>query len=346
MIPQISRCSHGAVRRSEDAGFTGEPNCLRTTPAFASLRRGRRTPLQRTHGFTLAKQRERASAFTLAELLIATGITVIIVVMLGLMLTSLLSTASHATERVDAFRDARAAMQLIERDLRNLVRTQWSPDPFSSPAPSPCAAPAVQTTPATLPAAYFALDNRYADPAAGNQQLYALITSTTTALQGDVCAVGYYCRWDDQLHAYSLRRFFRGSGDTLAILQGVASYAGDSVLYTPSDSDPVLAAYIWNFNITLYDVAGRRYTTCPNPTSPGCDPNNNIYPCICDSSATSPRLLPAAVEISFNTISPQAARTVMSVSSSPTDWMDTTTQNYQRLILPHVYQFRSRINLP
>src|SRR2546421_1463567 len=97
-------------------------------------------------------ERRRSGAFTLAELLIATGITVIIVVMLGLMLTSLLSTASPATERVDAFRDARAALQMIERDLRNLVPTQWSPDPFSIPTPPPATA-----QPLTLPAAYFAL---------------------------------------------------------------------------------------------------------------------------------------------------------------------------------------------
>jgi hypothetical protein len=56
--------------------------------------------------------------------------------------------------------------------------------------------------------------------------------------------------------------------------------------------------------------------------------------------------LPAAIEISFNAMSSQAAHAVMSVTSSPNDWMDTTTQNYQRLIAPHAYQFRSRINLP
>lgn len=279
--------------------------------------------------FTLPTQRVRASAFTLAELLVATGVTAGMVLMLGWMLGSLMSSASHANERVDAFRDARAALQMIERDLRNVVRTQWTPDPFTNPTPLPCQASGVTTTAVTLPAAYFALDNRYADPAAGNQQLYALIASTTTASQGDVCAVGYYCRWDDQLHAYSLRRFFKRFSP--ADMQGWGSYAGDSVLYSPGPGDPVLAAYVWNLNITLYDVAGNPSTT---------------YPCICDSSATSPRLLPAAIEISFNTISPQAARTVMSVSSSPSDWMDTTTQNYQRLILPHVYQFRSRINLP
>src|SRR5437870_10336049 len=188
----------------------------------------------RSHrGFTFAKQRERVSAFTLVELLIATGITVAMVLMLGWMLGSLMSTASHATQRVDAFRDARAALQVMERDLRNLVRTQWT----------------TPTQPQTLPTAYFALDNIYtADPVAGNQQLYALVSAKTTASSGDVCAVGYYCRWDDQLHAYTLRRFFRQF--SLADMQAWGSYAADSVLYVPGASDAVLAAYVWNLKIT------------------------------------------------------------------------------------------------
>ena len=260
--------------------------------------------------------------------------------MLGWMLGSLMRTSSHATARVDAFRDARAALQLIERDLRNVIRTQWNPDPFTNQTLVPCAASTVSTTPMTLPAAYFALDtlcgptftdncDPYTDPATRNQQLWALVADRTSPSSGDVCTVGYYCRWDDQLHAYSLRRFFRNI-NVQQVLQGL-TYATESVLYTPGSSDAVLAAYIWNLKITLYDAAGNQY----NPPQ-----------CICDSSATSPRQLPAAIEISFNAMSPQAARTVMSVSSAPNDWMDTTTQNYQRLILPNAYQFRSRINLP
>src|SRR5207253_1209381 len=80
--------------------------------------------LRSHYGFTLTKQRERVSAFTLVELLIATVITVAMVLMLGWMLGSLMSSATHTTQRVDAFRDARAALQVMERDLRNLVRTQ------------------------------------------------------------------------------------------------------------------------------------------------------------------------------------------------------------------------------
>src|SRR5438045_8897389 len=109
------------------------------------------------------KRRSRA-AFTLAELLIATGVTAGLVVMLGWMLGSLMRTSSHTTARVDAFRDARAALQMMERDLRNLVRTQWNPDPFTSPAPSPCLASAVSTTALKLPDVFFALGIRYDAP--------------------------------------------------------------------------------------------------------------------------------------------------------------------------------------
>jgi type II secretory pathway pseudopilin PulG len=276
----------------------------------------------------------RRGGFTLVELLIATAITVVIVLMLGLMLGTLMGSASHTTARVDAFRDARAALQMMERDLRNIVRSQWNPDPFTNPTPAPCMPSGVATTGVTLPAAYFALEDRYADPATTtnrNRQLYALIAARTTGSSGDVCAVGYYCRWDDQLHAYSLRRFFRDSTTTFAAMQGAGTYAGDSVLYTPGANDAVLAAYVWNLKLTAYDAAGNSYAT---------------YPCVCDQSANAARLLPAALEISFNAMSPQAARTVMSVSSSPNDWMDTNAPNYQRLIAPHTYQFRSRINLP
>jgi len=271
----------------------------------------------------------RGGGFTLVELLIATGITVAIVLMLGLMLGSLMGSASHATSRVDAFRDARAALQMMERDLRNLVRTQWSPYPFSTPAPTPGT-----VQPLTRPTAYFALDNIYADPATAgnpNQQLYALVAAKTTGSSGDVCAVGYYCQWDNQLHAYTLRRFFRNSAATFTAIQNAGSYAQDSVLYVPGVSDAVMAAYVWNLKITMYNSSGAVI---------------NTYPYICDPDAATPTSLPAAIEISFNAMSPQAAQAVMSVTSSPNDWMDTTTQNYQRLIAPHTYQFRSRINLP
>ena len=295
MLRMFFCCSHASMSHRGSLPPTG--------PWLERLRSHR--------GFTFAKQRERVSAFTLVELLIATGITVAMVLMLGWMLGSLMSSASHTTERVDAFRDARAALQVMQRDLRNLVRTQWT----------------TPTQPQTLPTAYFALHNIYTDPVAGNQQLYALVSAKTTASSGDVCAVGYYCRWDDQLHAYTLRRFFRDSAATFTVMQGAVSYAADSVLYVPGASDAVLAAYVWNLKIKMYDSGGAVI---------------NTYPYICDPDATTPKTLPAAIEISFNAMSPQAARTVMSVTSDPSVWMNMDAN----LVKPHAYQFRSRINLP
>src|SRR5437870_5573426 len=151
LTPRITRmlrmffcCSHGSMSRRGLLPPTG--------PWLERLRSHR--------GFTLAKQRDPESirGFTLAELLIATGITAAMVLMLGWMLGSLMSSASHTTARVDAFRDARAALQMIERDLRNLVRTQWNPDPFTNPTPT--------ATPQaiTKAAAYFALDKVWQDP--------------------------------------------------------------------------------------------------------------------------------------------------------------------------------------
>src|SRR5438034_4426796 len=240
------------------------------------------------------KRRSRA-AFTLVELLIATGITVAMVLMLGLMLGSLMSSASHATERVDAFRDARAALQTIERDLRNLVPTQW--DVRTSPIPTPT------PVPITRAAAYFALKDIYADPATAgnhNQQLYALVAAKTTASSGDVCALGYYRQWDNQLHACSLRRVFRNRTDTFTVLQNaVGGYASDSVLYASAASDAVLAAYIWNFKVTMYNGTGTVI---------------NTYPYICDPNATTPNSLPTAIEIACNAMTPQAARPVITVS--------------------------------
>jgi len=277
-------------------------------------------------GFILPMPRERA--FTLAELLIATGITAIIVVLFGTMLGSLLNTASRANQRIDAFREARAALQMIERDFSNLVPTQWNPDPFTNPPPA-------TTQPVTRPAAYFALDKRwqdaandpYSDPANGNQnrQMFGLI-ATKSSPPGDMCAVGYYCRWEG--NRYTLRRFFRDSAHTFSALQNAVSYAADSDLYDLNAADArndVVAAYVWKFNVIMYKSDGTLIST---------------YPYICDQSATVPTLLPAAIEISFNAMSPQAARTVMSVSSSPADWMNMNVN----LVNPHTYQFRTRIN--
>jgi len=257
--------------------------------------------------------------FTVVELLLAATITVVIVVLLGTMFGSLMTTSMRANQRTDAFRDARAALQMMKRDLANLVHAQ--------------------------PSAYFAMTDIYTGDSntstAKNRQLYALCAlknqpaGVAANVAGDMCAVGYYCRWDTD--RYTLRRHFRDSAATFGAFQanGPGNYmaptnAGNpaATLYTPMASDDILATNVWNFQITAYKADGT--TIAPN------------YPLVIDAAGTV--ALPAAVEISFNSMSSEAARTIRSISTSANDWMDPTASNYKRLIAPHVYEFRTRIN--
>lgn len=259
----------------------------------------------------MAFRRNSRFGFTIVELLVAATITVVIVVMLGTMFGSMMKTSMRANQRVDAFRDARAALQMMERDLRNLVRAQ--------------------------PSAYFAMTDVYTDPntsTAKNRQLYALCAlknqpaGVAANAAGDLCAVGYYCSWDTD--RYTLRRYFRDSASTFAAFQknlpGV--YFAPAGLYKPTSADDLLATNVWNLQITAYKADGTVDST---------------YPLVIDPAAPTV-ILPAAIEISFNAMSPEAARTIRSVSTSPDDWMDPAKSNNQRLVAPNAYEFRTRIN--
>jgi type II secretory pathway pseudopilin PulG len=327
------------LRRNTNSGFTLP--MLRERASTLPMPRERSTLRSRR---AIVPPSRDEGGFTLVELMIAAAITVVIVLVLGGMFLSLTNTSMRASQRIDAFRDARAALQTMERDMANLVQL-----PSTLPTPTPT--PPTSAAPAPLKsAAYFALDNVWQDPndpysantGSLNRQVFALIarssltsssstspTPTPTPTSGDLSAVGYYCRWDTD--HYVLCRFFRDSATTFAAMQSnPGTYVPVATLYVPSPNDEVLAAYVWNFNVTLYDGTGAVISA---------------YPYVCDPDAITINPLPAAAEISFNAMSPQAARTVMSVTSSPNDWMNTTTPNYQRLILPHMYQFRTRINL-
>lgn len=272
-------------------------------------------------------RKEQRSGFTLVELLIAVAITVLIVVLLGTMFSSLTSTTSRANQRIDVFRDARAALQMMERDLTGIVRAQQT--------------------------AYLTLDNLWQDGSDAystrtsgtpNLQIFALISAknripgATAAAPGDVCAVGYYCAWDTLKHAYTLRRFFRNSQVTYEAIKGqvngeTLNYITPAMLYTPAATDDILASYVWNLDIRAYKQDGTRDTSYPGNALIVIDPGRPDVVSV------------AAIEVSFNAISPEAARAVTALSTNPADWMNPASQNYIRLIRPNAYEFRTRIQL-
>ncbi len=282
----------------------------------------------------------KAAAFTIVELLIAAAITVIIVVMLGTMFGSLANTASRSNQRIDSFREARAALQMIARDFANLVKVQ--------------------------PAAYFVINTDAAGPDV--RQLNGLVSlknkpaGNPAPIAGDLCAVRYYCAWSN--NAYSLHRYFRDSALTFQTFQskinssnGSLNYVNIDDLYVGSNPiDEVLAAYAWNLQVVAYDSSG----VIINPKA---DVSNHHQttdaPYVCDPSASNPGTLPAAIEVSFDTISQEAARTLLATTATRPDgykvWMIVSNPDpndpsldqklYRTLIQPNIYHFSTRISL-
>ncbi|MEY2484475.1 MAG: hypothetical protein QOH39_123 [Verrucomicrobiota bacterium] len=284
--------------------------------------------------------RRFASGFTILELLVAAAISVVVVVMLGTMFGSLTNMTSHANERIDAFRDARAAIHLIERDFRSLVKAQ--------------------------PAPYFEIDSDLAGPDV--RQVYGLIsaknqpTGIPSAAAGDLCAVRYYSAWDG--HGYVLHRYFRNSDLTLTSFKkylqtnGTIGYptktedfVGELYYQGNSVNEPI-ATYAWDLRVTAYDGSGNVINKTPDVDGH----DTTFAPYICDPSGTT-NPLPAAIEISFKAMSPNAARTVIAVTAANPNAFDvwkvpdtaTPTANnkqlYDRLIAPYAYDFRTRIDL-
>lgn len=282
-------------------------------------------------------RREKAvAAFTLVELLVAAAITVVIVVFLGALLASLMNTSSRSNNRIDAFRDARAALQMMQRDLSGLVKAQ--------------------------PAAYFQIDTDLSGP--DIRQIYGLVSAKNqpvgipaTAV-GDLCAVRYYCAWDSTARAYSLHRYFRNSDLTIKTFQGNISgatlkYTDTGSLYYPADgTDEAIAAYVWGMRVTAFDGLG----AVMDKVADSKNHDTTRAPYMCDPDGST-KALPAAVEISFNAMSPVAARTVISATAGRADaylvWQagDVAAPNandkqlFETLIKPYMYEFRTRVAL-
>src|SRR5882724_4571519 len=246
-------------------------------------------------------ERRNRRAFTLVEILVAVAIVVFLVLVLAQIISSAQVIWRNSEARTDAFRDARAALELMSRDISLALTNDRAP--------------------------VLALSNVYSDPndsSVGplhNQQVYVLIpmqnvgdaSPTAAPTHSDICAIGYYCVWDTNRHAYVLRKHVLQSNPTLTRLQ-VAFGAptpipptspspaptgppvDPTLIYSPSNpatspaEDEDIAAYVWDLKISPYE--NNAGTPTPNTTYP----------------ISYRAVLPEFVEISFKAFSPQAAR--------------------------------------
>jgi type II secretory pathway pseudopilin PulG len=156
-------------------------------------------------------------AFTLIELLVAISITIVIVVLLSQVFSAAATQWQTADQRTDAFRDARAALQIIARDLGRANVT---------------GAPQMLT-----------LSNN--DPTGNYAQEAFAVTPIPNGGQSDLCAVGYYLVWNDTAKAFTLKRLFKDSDATVANLTGpTPDFTTLFSKVTANEED--LAGYVWD----------------------------------------------------------------------------------------------------
>src|SRR5437764_5889446 len=81
-------------------------------------------PLQRrgASGFTLQKQRERASAFTLAELLVSVGVLALLVFLGAQLLNSAATVTTLGQKQMDADSEARQLLDRMAIDFAQMVK--------------------------------------------------------------------------------------------------------------------------------------------------------------------------------------------------------------------------------
>lgn len=284
--------------------------------------------------------------FTLVEVLTAAAVSLILTFTVLRIFISLSSSTSQADQRIDAHREARAALNLMQRDLANLVVA-----PGSGP--------------------YLALyDRSYGYPASagsdrGGEEIYFLHTrrESTPAVSGptptpgpnlgDVSAVGYYCAWSASKGAFELRRYLRGQQDTYTALRDSynnSKSAGDTPalarlkdLYSPDKAnDDVLASYVWDLRIRALAADGSEVQF-----------GGKSYPLAWnEKDFQPPAASPVTIEISFKALSPLAAGRLKALKLEPKDWMGSRdpiiseTSKYSLHVRPLVYEFRTSYRIP
>ena len=285
----------------------------------------------------------RREGFTLIELLVGMTVGILLVVVLFQIFNVAATAWQRSENEADAFREARAAMQLMTRDLSSAC-TQFPVDPAASPAPLPTDGGAAPTL---VLDKYPNPDPEPKDGDEKNEQVYCLTTIPNTGLSS-LCAVGYFCQWlpdvattpangsatriDHTPHAYSLFRQFLGSGagadpklaGLYELMKGKKSPLDFMDVFVRSRPNPPsgykapvpsataveMASYIWDlqFRIDTNLTAARGAAQPPKDHGDLLIPKSPVRTYAAASGAEHPAELPSYIEIRFKALSAAGAR--------------------------------------
>lgn len=264
-------------------------------------------------------------AFTLLELLVALGVTSVLVILMFNVFMSGSTLWQKNEEKLDTFREARAAMQMITRDFSGLSAIPDAPDKFP------------------ILALRYHTDTAPEDET--NKEIYGIIPARNRG-RGSLCAVGYFCAWDSVKSAFVLRRQFADSSLTFDHLKAALPVNSPpppadafKLLYarptknTAEQTIDDIATYVFNFDVQWAP-------THPSPLTSPSQPTEQLpWP------QTFARELPAWVEIRFKALGANAARKLAGQGISRATWTNSANAAHQRLILPGEQEFVTRIKL-
>ena len=209
-------------------------------------------------------QKSSPHAFTILELLVAMAVFSLLIVMLMGMVDSASKLWRENENRVDSYREARAAMSIISHDLRNaLAGTNLNYIRINNDA-------------------YGFLTNAETDTNSAAAIFFLSAQSATSqdpaANKSDVCQVGYFLAYDKTSalagvntnvpKTMNLYRYFLSSDETFAKLtNGTYPVFGSSIGALDDDVD-LLARNITRFHIDALDTNGTSYVSTTNAPLP------------------------------------------------------------------------------
>jgi prepilin-type N-terminal cleavage/methylation domain-containing protein len=172
---------------------------------------------------------KKSSAFSLLEILVAISVLSILLVILLNIVQNATSLWRAAENKVEAYREARAALHVMSSDLKNILPTT-NTDFFRT--------------------------NLTNSPNIGFLAALPISSQDTTSSKSDICAVAYFLAYDNKSpiagdngrQSYNLYRFFLESNETFAKLTNDAQ----SVLKLNTNNLEILARNVIGFQTAYF----------------------------------------------------------------------------------------------
>ncbi len=172
---------------------------------------------------------ERGLAFSLVELMVSLGVLSILLALVFEVFNGALKSWQRAERTTDVFREARAALTLLTRDLSNAI-----------------AAPGM--TNLEIGASVFPT------PEGGGLHPQLHVLTARRDKDGNVRGAGYYCHWDSGRGGFMLKRIFEAGTRTFDRLRGVEPFRFEASGLDVG-AEETLAPFVWDLKLRAYTNA-------------------------------------------------------------------------------------------